>query len=131
MESPVIEPVQGALAERIVSAPCLSAAEAAHARVEAWLAELSGPAAGLTLRRLLASHPQTLSLITGLTEGSPYLWELVRAEPERLATLLESDPDRRLEALIGEATRGVAEATAEADVMRLLRRMRAEGALLV
>jgi glutamate-ammonia-ligase adenylyltransferase len=66
-----------------------------------------------------------------LTEGSPYLWELVRAEPERLVTLLEADPDRRLDALIGEATRGIAEATAEAEVMRLLRRMKAEGALLV
>src|SRR5262249_2783433 len=77
-----------------------------------------------------AAHPPALALIAGLTEGSPYLWELVRAEPERLVALLESDPDQRLEALVGEATRGIVQGLGQADALRFLRRMRSDGAPL-
>ncbi len=129
MKSPVLE--KSALAERITTAPCLQAAADARARVEPWLAEVSGTAAGAALKRAFGDHPEVLELVAGLAEGSPYLWELVRAEPERLVALLDSDPDRRLETIIANATRALADAEDEAAVMRHLRRMKAEGALLV
>src|SRR5262249_34064004 len=113
------------------SAPCLLAAEDARARVEAWLAEIADTAAGATLSRILAGHPKVAALIAGLADGSPFLWELIRAEPERLVTLLASHPDRRLAAIIADTTRAIAETEDEAQVMRLLRRMKSEGALLV
>ena len=33
------------------------------------------------------------ALLDGLADGSPYLWDLVRADPERLVALLDADPD--------------------------------------
>ena len=63
--------------------------------------------------------------------GSPYLWELIRIEPGRFLTLLESDPDTRFEAILAETARAVASTRDEAQVMRLLRRMKSEAALLI
>jgi glutamate-ammonia-ligase adenylyltransferase len=100
------------------------------ARVKAWLAEIADTAAGATLKHILAKHPKVAALVAGIAEGSPYLWDLMRAEPERLVTLLESDPDRQLDAIIATATHAVTETTDDAEVMRLLRRMRTEGSLL-
>ena len=55
------------------------AAEAARARVE----PIGSPrsrrrSAGKALRRLLADHPALAALMTGLADGSPYLWDLAR-----------------------------------------------------
>src|SRR5262245_55121658 len=130
MRMDVLNPVRGTLAERIAAAPCLQAAGDAHAWVEAWLAEISGTPAGAALKQVLADHPNLLALTAGLAEGSPHLWELVRAAPERLVTLLDSDPDHRLETIIADATRAIAKAEEEPEVMAHLRRMKSEGALL-
>jgi glutamate-ammonia-ligase adenylyltransferase len=121
----------GTLAQRISVAPQLRAAEAAHARVRGWLAEIAGTPAGKTLARLFAAHPILSALTAGLTEGSPYLWELARAEPERLAVLLESEPARRFDEIRAAATRAIAATREQAEAMRLLRRMKAEAALLI
>ena len=122
---------KGTLAQRTVAAPQLTAAEVAHARVERWLAEIASSAAGRTLARLLAAHPTLNTLMAGVAEGSPYLWELARADPERLVALLESEPERRFHDLLADAARLIPAAGDEAEVMRLLRRMRAEAALLI
>ena len=119
------------LARRVTAAPYLSDAGEAHARLEIWLAEIAGTPAGKVLERLLADHPKINALIAGLAEGSPHLWDLTRADPARLVTLLQSDPDRRFDAILAGATRAIAAATDEAEVMRLLRRMKAEAALLI
>src|SRR5712692_2585076 len=113
---------EGTLAERILAAPQLSAAEAAHARVERWLAEIASTAAGKALARLLAVHPALNALMAALAEGSPYLWELARAQPERLVAILESAPERRFMDLLADAARLIPDASDEAEVMRLLRR---------
>ena len=86
---------KGTFAQRITAAPQLSAAETAHARVERWLAEIGSTAAGRTLARLLAVHPTVNTLMAAVAEGSPYLWELARAQPERLVAILVSAPERR------------------------------------
>ena len=67
------------------------------------MAKISGTPVGAALKRALADHPNLFALIAGLAEGSPYLWELVRADPDRLVALLDSDPDRRLNAIIADA----------------------------
>jgi glutamate-ammonia-ligase adenylyltransferase len=118
------------LARRVTAAPYLSEAGEAHARVASWLAEMAGTPAGTALERLLADHANINALIAGLAEGSPHLWDLVRADPARLVTLLQSDPDSRFDAILASATQAVAATTDEAEVMRLLRRMKAEAALL-
>jgi [glutamine synthetase] adenylyltransferase / [glutamine synthetase]-adenylyl-L-tyrosine phosphorylase len=117
--------------QRIVAAPQLCAPHQADARISGWLAEIVGAPAGKTIERLLDEHPTVGALIAGLADGSPYLWQLTRAEPQRLVALLESEPERRFDELLGETARRVDATDDEAEVMRLLRRMRSEAALLI
>ena len=122
---------EASLARRIVAAPRLSSAEAAHARVEEWLAEIAGTAAGRALARLLADHPTVKTLVAALADGSPYLFDLARADGERLLAMLASEPELRFRELIADARRMIPAAGDDAEVMRLLRRMKAEAALLI
>jgi glutamate-ammonia-ligase adenylyltransferase len=120
-----------ALARRIAAAPYLRAPDAAHARVEEWLAEIADAPAGRALARLLADHPTLNALIAGLAEGSPDLWDRARAAPERLLALLEAAPERRFDDILVGARRAIAATRDEAQVMRLLRQMKGEAALLI
>ena len=119
------------LARRIVAAPHLHSPEQAHARVRDWLAELDAASAAQVLTQLFADHPKVEALIAGLAESSPYLWDLARVEPERLVAILTSEPERRFNAVLSDAYRAVAASPHDAEVMRLLRRMKAEAALLM
>jgi [glutamine synthetase] adenylyltransferase / [glutamine synthetase]-adenylyl-L-tyrosine phosphorylase len=120
-----------ALAQRIAAAPHLSAADDAHARVDGWLKDIADTAAGAALERLFAEHPAVRALVAGLADGSPYLWDLARADPDRLVSLLTSDPDNGFDETLNEASLAVAATADEAEAMRLLRRMKAYGALLI
>src|SRR2546430_779823 len=119
------------LAQRIVAAPVLLASDRMQARLDDWLADIAGTPAGTILPRLLVEHPRLNALLVGIAEGSPYLWDLARADPARLAVLLESDPDRRLVDILADATRAVGATADDAEAMRLLRRMKSEAALLI
>jgi [glutamine synthetase] adenylyltransferase / [glutamine synthetase]-adenylyl-L-tyrosine phosphorylase len=119
------------LVRRIVRAPHLQAADEARARVNEWLAEIAGLPAGQTLTRLAAAHPRFEALMKGLADGSPYLWGLVRGSPERFVALLEAEPEHRFRDILADARRAIAATRDEAEVMRLLRRMKAEAALLI
>jgi glutamate-ammonia-ligase adenylyltransferase len=118
------------LADRIARAPQLVDAKVARARIAEWLADL--PAADAKpLKELLAAHPTVNTLLESLGESSPYLWELISREPERLIRLMGADPDRHLAALLSDNGRAIAAAADDAEAMRLLRRMKAEAALLI
>jgi glutamate-ammonia-ligase adenylyltransferase len=120
-----------ALAHRILAAPRLFAPDAAQRRLVGWLDEQEGTPVGASLRRLLAEYPLAHAMIAGLADGSPYLWDLARVDPERLLTLLKSDPDAHFDAIIADARAGIAKAPDEVEAMRRLRRMKAEAALLI
>src|SRR3954453_17567671 len=121
----------GPLAQRIKASPHLAAASEARARVNDWLADIADRTAGKTLTQLLAAHPMLDGLVMGLAEGSRYLWELGRAAPRRLVWLLEAEPERRFEEILIDTKRAIAAGRDEAEVMRLLRHMKATGALLI
>ncbi len=121
----------GSLAQRIAVAPPLHAADAARARVADWLAETAATPAGEALQRLLADHPTLAAVLAALADGSPYLWELARKEPRRLVALLEAEPERCFDDRIAAARRAIAATHDEAEVMRLLRAMKADAALLI
>ena len=121
----------GPLAQRIKASPHLAAASEARARVNDWLADIADRTAGKTLTQLLAAHPMLDGLVMGLAEGSRYLWELARADPVRLVWLLEAEPERRFDEILIDTKRAIAAARDEAEVMRLLRHMKATGALLI
>ena len=123
---------KGTLAQRIVAAPQLTAAEVAHARVERWLAEIASSAAGRTLARLLAAHPTLNTLMAGAGRGLA-LSLGARTRRSRAARCAARIATRSgaFDDLLADAARLIAAAGDEAEVMRLLRRMKAEAALLI
>ncbi|MEP9348523.1 bifunctional [glutamine synthetase] adenylyltransferase/[glutamine synthetase]-adenylyl-L-tyrosine phosphorylase [Xanthobacter sp. KR7-225] len=118
------------LASLMREAPVVADHQAAKLKLSQATERLD-PEAAAALATLLAGHPFALAACLGLAEGSPFLLDLVRAEPGRLVRALGRDPFAHLGALTAGA-RAVAEATQdEAEVMRALRRMRAEAALTI
>lgn len=114
------------LAEQVVAAPKAASLEAARALLERDLGT-----AGRELEPLFASHPNVRALIEGIAEGSPYLWDLIRADPARLVTLLTADPEQYFGSVLARSFAAVDAAQEEADAMRQLRVMKAEAALLI
>jgi [glutamine synthetase] adenylyltransferase / [glutamine synthetase]-adenylyl-L-tyrosine phosphorylase len=121
---------EAALIRRLGGRLPLPLAEAA-ARVAAVLAGIKADAAGKALKSLVRGHPPLANLLGGIAEASPYLWDLVQADPERFVRLLQSDPDAALEALLAAIKNAAAAARTPDEVMRILRRMKAEAALLI
>ena len=119
------------LVRRIAAAPCLHADAEARTRVADWLAEIADLPAGQALARLCATSAPLESLLAGLAAGSPHLWDLVRASPQRLLTLLEHEPERRFADILARAKRAIIATHDETEVMRILRQMKAEAALLL
>ena len=121
---------QHCLAARFVTGPHLSAPDQAEQRLGDWLTDL-GSAQAAALVDLVARFPRARTILLGIAEASPYLFDLVRADGARALRLLTCDPDRHLAELIETARREVAAAAGEAEVMQLLRRMKSEAALLI
>jgi glutamate-ammonia-ligase adenylyltransferase len=118
------------LAERIVAAPKLVAPEAARRQVENWLSDCGSDEAG-ALQRIFSAHPKARDLIIGLADGSSYLWDLVHRDAGRLVRLLQNDPDAHFARILADTAAAVAASGGDAEAMRLLRLMKAEGALLI
>ncbi|MDE2380345.1 bifunctional [glutamine synthetase] adenylyltransferase/[glutamine synthetase]-adenylyl-L-tyrosine phosphorylase [Bradyrhizobium sp.] len=117
------------LAARFAEGPHVAASATAEQRLRDWLAELEPQHVAAIDAALV--HPLARTILAGIAEFSPYLFDLVRADPERLTRLLACDPDAHLASLIETARRAVMAAPDEAEVMRLLRRMKSEAALLI
>ena len=99
--------------------------------MSAWLASVAASAAGRTLKNLVRENPALAKLIGGIAETAPYLWDLVRADPARFLRLLSHDPDEQAASLLAKARRAAASARTPGAVMRSLRQMKAEAALLI
>jgi len=100
-------------------------------RVAAWLADVARTRAGRALRSLLEAHPPLASVLGGIAEAAPYLWDLVGADPARALRLLGADPAAELARLLAGVREAVAAAPGSEAVMKALRRMKAETALLI
>jgi [glutamine synthetase] adenylyltransferase / [glutamine synthetase]-adenylyl-L-tyrosine phosphorylase len=119
------------LAEQVVDASRLSAPKEAKARVGEWLADIGRTEPGKALKKLLAASPKVEALLTGLADGSPFLWDLASGNPARLFRILDADSDAHFASLIAETARAVAATKDEDKAMRLLRLMKSEAALLI
>jgi glutamate-ammonia-ligase adenylyltransferase len=118
-----------ALVARLREAPHLAVTDQAEQRLRDWLSGLApGPSAVIGG---LLERPFARDILIGIGEFSPYLFDLVRADAERLIRLLHGDPDTHLETLIDGTARDVLAAGGEAGVMLALRRMKSEAALLI
>jgi len=101
------------------------------ARAAAWLADIKSSAAGRTLASRLRAHPALAKVLYGIAEAAPYLWDLMVADPARLVRLLDGDPDTEFAAILAKARRDAQAARTSEGVMRALRRMKADAALLI
>jgi glutamate-ammonia-ligase adenylyltransferase len=117
------------LVARFVEGPYIAPSDKAEQRLAAWLAELEAEPSAV-LDELL-DRPFAKRVLLGIAEFSPYLFDLLRSDAVRLIRLLRSDPDRHLAALIETASNEVFAAPGEAEVMQLLRGLKAEAALLI
>jgi len=117
------------LAARFVEAPHIAASEQAEQRLADWLAELE-PEHAAALDALL-DGAIAKRILLGIAAFSPYLFDLVRSDAARLIRLLRCDPDQHLAALLETAAGEVFAAPGETEVMRLLRGLKAEAALLI
>src|SRR3954454_3206695 len=86
------------LAARLVGGPHVSASGNAEQLLDDWLSELE-PAQSAALDQLLA-HPFARSILTGIAEFSPYLFDLARADAARFIRVLRCDPQAHLASLI-------------------------------
>jgi glutamate-ammonia-ligase adenylyltransferase len=102
-----------------------------RARVAEWLAGMARTATGKAIASLVAEHPPLASVLGGIADSSPYLWDLVRADPARSLHLLGGDADAALTALLAATRKAAAAAKGSSPLMRILRRAKAEAALLV
>jgi len=118
-----------ALAARFVDGPHICAPDRAEQILLGWLAELE-PVRAAEVRTQL-DRPAVKTILLGIAEFSPYLFDLIRADAARLVRLLNCEPETHLPALIETSSHEVLAAAGEADVMRLLRRMKSEAALLI
>ena len=83
------------LAARFVDGPHLSAPAKAEQRLADWLTGLAvGQAAAVG--DLIARFPPAKTILLGIAEASPYLFDLVRADGARAIRLLECEPERHL-----------------------------------
>src|SRR5882724_741779 len=121
---------QHRLAARFVDGPHVSAPDQAEQRLADWLTDLA-PEQAAAVRDLITRFPRAQTILLGVAEFSPYLFDLVRADATRLVRLLASDPEAHLAQLIERTSRDVSAASGEADVMQLLRRAKSEAALLI
>ena len=119
------------LAGRVAAAPRLFEPKEARARFEDWFAGISRNEAGKALKRLTGASAKVEALLTGIADGSPFLWDLAASDPARLLRVLESDPEQHLASLFRQATRTVPAMKDEAAAMRALRRLKSEAALLI
>jgi glutamate-ammonia-ligase adenylyltransferase len=118
------------LAAHFVTAPYLSAPDAARQRLSDWLSDLA-PGDAAAFEDMFARFPHAGKIFASIAEASPFLFDLVRTDAARALSVLQSEPDRHLIQLIEEARRGVSAAPNEAQAMQLLRRAKAEAALLI
>ena len=59
-----------------------------RACVAEWLAGMARTATGKAIASLVAEYPPLASVLGGIADSSPYLWDLVRADPARFLRLL-------------------------------------------
>jgi glutamate-ammonia-ligase adenylyltransferase len=106
-----------------------SAAKETPTKLDVWLGEIARTADGKAIRHAVGASAKTRDVLRAIAEASPYLWDLIRADPARCLDLLGADPEPRFAVVLAEVAR--AGEQTEAGAMTALRRLKAEAALLI
>src|SRR5579872_33751 len=126
---PVNKAEGGALVGRLTGELPRAATEGRKRSAE-WVSGIAGSAAGKSLKSLISEHPRLAAVLGGIAGTAPYLWELICADPDRFLRLLTNSPEEQFTKLMKSAQRSGA-TQGSPGVMRSLRRMKAEAALLI
>ena len=121
---------EGALVRRFAGALPLPSAGARKA-VSAWLSGIARKTSGKAFKSLVEEDQALARILAGIAETAPYLWDLLQADLSRTTRLLTHDPEDELAALLGATRTAAAAASGREPLMRILRRMKAEAALLI
>ncbi|MDE2377686.1 MAG: bifunctional [glutamine synthetase] adenylyltransferase/[glutamine synthetase]-adenylyl-L-tyrosine phosphorylase, partial [Bradyrhizobium sp.] len=118
------------LASRVVAGPVVFAPAEAAQRLAGWLADVP-PEQAAAIEAIAKQFPKIRTLLEGISEASPYLFDLIRADPGRIIRLLQSEPEAHFATLIAKAVADVPTAADQTEAMHLLRRLKAEAALMI
>ncbi len=118
------------LAAQVVAGPVVFAPSEAAQRLAGWLADLA-PEQAVAIDGIAKRFPKIRTLLEGIAEASPYLFDLIRDDAGRLVRLLRSDPEAHFATLIAKAVADVPTAADQPEAMQLLRRLKAEAALMI
>jgi glutamate-ammonia-ligase adenylyltransferase len=116
------------LAARIREMPSLIDSEKARGRVDDLLASAGDAAAILNTE---FKKLKIRELLEGIAEESPFLWGLIGENLPRLLALLQESPEQHFSKLIENAVTAAQAAADDAEIMRALRKMKQEAALLI
>src|ERR1700726_887520 len=97
---------QHRLAARFVDEPHVSVPDKAEQRLTDWLTGLATEQAA-AIDGLIVRFPLVKTILLGIAEASPYLFDLVRADSARAIRVLECEPERYLAHLIEQTRREV------------------------
>jgi glutamate-ammonia-ligase adenylyltransferase len=117
------------LAARIRETPYLSDAETARAKVAELLQSDRETAA--RLEPLVPAKSKVRMLLEGVADGSPFLWAIIHGDPGTLISLLETSPETSLANIVETGRKAARGASDDSALMRALRRMRRDAALLI
>ncbi|MDX2157533.1 MAG: bifunctional [glutamine synthetase] adenylyltransferase/[glutamine synthetase]-adenylyl-L-tyrosine phosphorylase [Hyphomicrobiaceae bacterium] len=115
---------------RLVEGPAPHDEDRARAMLGDLLAESEGQPWQPRLAALAADH-RVATVLLGILGCSPYLTGLVRRDPARLVRLLDAAPEAYLAACLAALGPEMTAAASLADAMQLLRRLKADVALLL
>ncbi|MDE2373607.1 MAG: bifunctional [glutamine synthetase] adenylyltransferase/[glutamine synthetase]-adenylyl-L-tyrosine phosphorylase, partial [Hyphomicrobiales bacterium] len=83
------------------------------------------------LASLVGKYRKLGELLAGIAETAPYLWELIEADPSRALRYFTGDPEQSLAQILRSARHTARSARAPAKISRVLRRAKADAALLI
>ncbi|CAH1671336.1 bifunctional [glutamine synthetase] adenylyltransferase/[glutamine synthetase]-adenylyl-L-tyrosine phosphorylase [Chelatococcus asaccharovorans] len=105
--------------------------KSAERRLDDLLADAARHAASAQLAERLSQWRGARDVVSALADHSPFLWSLAAADPARLLSLLTDDPETRRLHILAETRACWRDAADQPAIMRRLRQLRGEHALLV
>lgn len=117
--------------QSLVTLLCAAPVIADRSAAESRLTDLRDATPRSHALRAYLKDEKAAALLAGLSVHSPYLWGLCIADADRLARILATDPNDRLEKCLDETRRKLAGCNDEDEAMKWLRQMKQEAHLLI